>query len=164
MAQNERKSKKIAMPQPQQVQAPAHPTRTPEQEKEARFQVFAQQWFNENLYTPQDLHPDFYKWKEDSFSHFSDAGLKMALSQYVETVSALDHTYTQFNVVLQILYMVNAHQLGISMERYITVFKPEYKKMSDAFTIALEDAKAQQRIEFDALEAVMDTTTEVAEA
>jgi len=160
MAQKQKKTVQMPMPTPQAAQ------RQPNAQdlKEQRFQVFAQQFFTETIYKPEWLHEDFYKWKDAAFSHFSDAGLKMPVNAYINAVSAVDHTYEQFNIVIQILFMANAHQLQLSMQDYVKVFKPAYMRMSSAFSLATKDAEAQARIDFDKLEEVIDTTSEVGQA
>jgi len=159
MAQNERK-KTINMPTPTPAPKPLEQTQpTFEQLKEQRFQIFSGEWLRSHIYTvalPENVQREqFETWVSSMFRHYSDAGLKMPTQAYLKIVSTTSWTYEQFDIIMQILYMANANQLGITMPEYVA-FKNSLDGIKNPFLDAINNAQELMKKEFDEMESVVD--------
>jgi len=152
-------NKKISMPVAPQ---PSTPKPTPEQQKEARFQAFSQQWLSENIYVPPYVPEQFAHWFWLTFSNFSASGLRIAHNLYNDILRAEQYTYNQYNIVLQLFSMVNGAQLQCSRGEYLE-FQDACRLMESDFTEAQLKAVEIMRKEFDDIESVM-ATNEVGQA
>lgn len=126
-------------------------------DKQKRYQFFADQWSAEHICT-MELPDGFHGLVHRAFRHYSGAGLRLGESQYLKLLKAVEYTYAEMNLIMQIFYMVNADQMNMSMEDYIS-FKESYADMGKLFNENFASREPEIRAEFDEMESVVERET-----
>lgn len=106
------------------------------------------------------LPENFSQLVRDGLRHYSEAQFRMPYNTYkgIAEVTNNRYTYQQMDVVMQVVTVVTADQLGMEMDEYLK-WKDAVYMIGGAFQNSLSENKARIRSEYE-----MENVTPVAEA